>query len=197
MSLLKQFWTACAMLLVLTVVTGVAYPLVVTGIAWVAFPAQAGGSLIRQDDAIHGSELLGQNFTEPRYFWGRLSATGPFPFNAAASSGSNLGPLNPALTAAAVSRAEELRKYTPELKEVPVDLLTASGSGLDPHISPAAAQVQLSRVAHARRLSEQDVERLVAKYTQPRQVGILGEPCVNVLLLNRALDALRPDSAAE
>ena len=190
MQLLKQTWSALAMFLVLTVLTGIAYPLVVTGLAATLFPHQATGSLIEEGGKIHGSALLGQSFDDPKYFWGRLSATGPFPYNAGASSGSNLGPLNPAVKAAADARAEALRKHDPDLKSIPVELLTASGSGLDPHISPAAAAVQAARVARERKISPEEVAKLVAKHTEQRQLGILGEPRVNVLLLNRELDNL-------
>ena len=190
MQILKQTWSATAMLLLLTVITGILYPVAVTGIATLLFPHQSKGSLIVKDGQIQGSELLGQQFSEPRYFWGRLSATGPFPYNSASSSGSNLGPLNPAVQTAAEARAAELRKYDPGMKEIPVDLLTSSGSGLDPHISPAAAAVQVKRVAQERSLSLEKVQDLVAKHTAARQLGILGEPRVNVLLLNRELDSL-------
>lgn len=190
MQLLKQLWSALAMLLLLTMLTGIAYPLLVTGVAAVLFPHQAGGSLIVKDGRVYGSELLGQSFDDPKYFWGRLSATGPFPYNAAASSGSNLGPLNPAVKAAADARVAALRKHDPDLKDIPVDLLTASGSGLDPHLSPAAAAVQTARVARERSMSPEEVAKLVAKHTEPRQLGVLGEPRVNVLLLNRDLDGL-------
>lgn len=190
MQLLKQFWSALAMLLLLTALTGIAYPLLVTGVAAVLFPHQAGGSLIVKEGKVYGSELLGQSFDDPKYFWGRLSATGPFPYNAAASSGSNLGPLNPAVKSAAEARVAALRKHNPDLKDIPVDLLTASGSGLDPHISPAGAAVQIARVAQARGLAQDDVLKLVAKHTEQRDLGILGEPRVNLLLLNRELDGL-------
>jgi len=190
MNFLKQTWSALAMLLLLTVVTGVLYPLVVTAVAAVAFPYQASGSQLVVDGKVQGSALLGQSFSHPKYFWGRLSATGPHPYNSAASSGSNYGPLNPALKSAAEGRATELRKYDPELKQFPVDLLTSSGSGLDPHISPAAAAVQVSRVANVRHIEPSIVEGLVARHTEQRQLGVLGEPRVNVLLLNRDLDAL-------
>jgi K+-transporting ATPase ATPase C chain len=190
MQILKQTWSAIAMLLLLTMLTGILYPLAVTGIAALFFPHQSNGSLIVKDGKIHGSELLGQQFSEPQYFWGRLSATGPFPYNSASSSGSNLGPLNPAVRTAAEARAAELRKYDPGIKEIPVDLLTSSGSGLDPHISPAAAAVQVKRVAQERSISIEKVQDLVAKHTAARQLGILGEPRVNVLLLNRELDSL-------
>jgi K+-transporting ATPase ATPase C chain len=190
MQFIKQTWSAIAMLLLLTVLTGVIYPLVVTGIAMLLFPHQAGGSLIVQDGKVQGSALLGQSFDDPRYFWGRLSATGPFPYNAAVSSGSNLGPLNPALRAAVEARVQALQKHDPDLKKIPVDLVTASGSGLDPHISLAAAAVQTGRVMHSRNLSKEVVEKLVEKHTAGRQLGVLGEPRVNVLMLNRDLDAL-------
>lgn len=191
MSILKQAWSAVAMLLLLTAITGVLYPLVVTGVATVAFPRQASGSLIVAAGQVQGSDLLGQAFQGPQYFWGRLSATGPFPYNSAASSGSNMGPLNPAVKTSAEARAAALRKYDPELQAIPVDLLTSSASGLDPHISPAAAAVQVKRVAAARGLTVEQVGDLVAKHTEPRQFGILGEPRVNVLLLNRELNSLR------
>lgn len=194
MRIFKEIRSAIAMLLVLTVITGVIYPLVVTGVAAIAFPHQAHGSLIVEDGKVQGSELLGQPFSDSKYFWGRLSATGPFPYNAAASSGSNLGPLNPAVKDAAEARAAELRKYDPDLDKIPVDLLTSSGSGLDPHISPAAAEVQIRRVAEARGIPPDTVREFVHKHTEPRQFGLLGEPRVNVLLLNRALDGLRDHS---
>lgn len=191
--MLRQLQNAVTMLLLMTILTGLLYPLAVTGIAFVAFPRQAGGSLIKDGDKIAGSSLIGQSFDEPKYFWGRLSATGPFPYNSysgsAASTGSNYGPLNPKLKKEIEGRADALKQADPELKgKIPVDLLTASGSGLDPHISPAAAAIQVHRVAKARQLSEDAVKTLVAKHTQQRQFGILGEPRVNVLELNRELD---------
>jgi K+-transporting ATPase ATPase C chain len=173
-------------LVILTIITGVAYPLLVTGIAQVAFPDQANGSLIVQNEKIVGSRLIGQAFSDPRYFWGRPSATSPMPYNGAASSGSNQGPTNPALAEAVKERVAKFEK-TP----VPADLVTASGSGLDPHISPAAAEYQVARVAKARNLSEDRVRGLVAQHTQGRQLGILGEPVVSVLELNLALDTLK------
>ncbi len=177
------------MLLIFTVIAGVIYPLVVTGIAQVAFPYQANGSLIAIDGKTYGSELIGQQFAAPKYFWGRLSAAG---YNAAASSGSNYGPMNPALIEAVQARIDALRAADPgNPLPVPVDLVTASASGLDPHISIAAALYQIHRVASARRLDEVVVESLVEKYTEGRQFGILGEPRVNVLLLNLALDGLQ------
>ncbi len=183
------FKPALLLLLVLTLVTGVAYPLLVTGIAQLVFPNQANGSLIYQDDRPVGSALIGQPFDDPKYFWSRLSATGPFPYNAAASSGSNLGPTNPALLNTVKARVTALREVDPNnAQSIPVDLVTASGSGLDPHISPAAAYYQVSRVARARNLDENFVRRLVDQHIEGRQLGFLGEPRVNVLRLNLALD---------
>ena len=181
---------ALVSLALLTLITGVAYPLVVTAIAKVAFPSQAGGSLIvDKDGKVLGSRLIGQPFDDPKYFWGRPSATSPHPYNAAASSGSNQGPTNPALTKAVQERVDALRAADPgNTAPVPVDLVTASASGLDPHISPAAALYQAGRVARARKLDEATVRELVAKHTEDRQLGFLGEPRVNVLALNRALD---------
>lgn len=174
----------------LTLVTGVAYPLVVTGIGQAVFPHQAHGSLIVRDGKAVGSALIGQNFSDPGHFWGRPSATGPFGNNAAASSGSNQGPLNPVLLDTAKARLEALRAADPSnTAPVPVELVTASASGLDPHISPAAAQYQLARVAAARKLSPEVVQALVAQHTERPLLGVLGEPVVNVLQLNLALDA--------
>jgi len=181
--------------LLLTAVTGVFYPLLVTGIAQLAFPEKANGSLIRGDHGFVGSELIGQPFDDPKYFWGRLSSTPDFPYNSAASSGSNLGPSNPALVEAARARAKALRAADPENPSaIPVDLVTSSGSGLDPHISPAAALYQAPRVARARGFSENQVRRLVDQFTEPRQWGFLGESRVNVLKLNLALEGLRRPS---
>ena len=180
---------ALVSLLLLTVITGVVYPLVVTGIAQMVFPFQANGSLIVKDGKVVGSALIGQPFDDPRYFWGRPSATSPFPGNAAASSGSNLSPTNPALIAAVQGRVDALRAADPgHTAPVPVDLVTASGSGLDPDISPAAALYQVSRVARERKLAPDAVRALVERHTQGRFLGLLGEPRVNVLALNLALD---------
>ncbi len=177
---------------VLTLLTGVAYPLVVTGVAQALFPAQAGGSLISRDGKAVGAALIGQNFSDPRHFWGRPSATGPMAYNAAASSGSNQGPLNPALTDAVKGRVEALRAAdSGNTAPVPVDLVTASASGLDPHISPAAARYQVARVARARGLPVDKVQALVAQQVEGPLWGFLGEPRVNVLKLNLALETLR------
>jgi len=177
-------------LLFFTVITGVAYPLVVTGIAQVVFKDKANGSLIVKDDKVLGSRLIGQPFSDPKYFWSRASGTSPQPYNGAASSGTNQGPTNPALKEAVEGRVKALRDAGGDAAQpVPVDLVTASGSGLDPHISPAAAEYQVARVAKVRNLPEDKVRALVAQYTEGRQLGILGEPRVNVLELNLALDA--------
>ena len=196
--MLKQLRPAIVSLLVFTLITGVIYPLVVTGIAQVIFPAQANGSLIVKDGKAVGSALIGQQFDDPKYFWGRLSDTGDFPYNAynadtlTGSSGSNYGPLNPALTAAVKARADALRAADPgNTAPIPVDLVTSSGSGLDPHISVAAALYQVSRIAKARGMSVDAVRALVDQNTQGRQFGFLGEPVVNVLELNLALDAVK------
>lgn len=190
--MLKELRPAVVSFLVLTLVTGVAYPLVVTGIAQGFMPEQANGSLIVKDGKPIGSELIGQSFSDPKYFWGRPSATGPMPNNAAASSGSNQGPTNPALLDAVKARVQALRDADPgNTAPVPVDLVTASGSGLDPHISPAAAEYQIQRIARVRGIPLKEVRRLVRHNTEDRQFGILGEPRVNVLKLNLALDAVR------
>ena len=190
--MLAHLRSAVLMLLLLTGLTGVVYPLVVTGIAQIVFPHQANGSLIIRNGTPAGSELIGQPFDDPKYFWGRPSATAPFPDNAAASSGSNLGPTNPDLLKAVADRVKILRQADPgNSAPVPVDLVTASGSGLDPHISPAAALYQVRRVAKARGLPEEAVRRLVERQVEGRQFGLLGEPRVNVLKLNLALDTLK------
>ncbi len=189
--MLKEIRPAVVSFLVLSLVTGVAYPLAVTGIAQAVFPEQANGSVIMQNGKAVGSALIGQSFRDPRYFWGRPSATGPMPYNAAASGGSNLGPANPALLEAVKGRVQALREADPgNTAPVPVDLVTASASGLDPHISPAAAEYQAPRVARLRHLPAETVRALVARHTEDRQFGLLGEPRVNVLELNLALDAL-------
>jgi len=189
----SQIRPALMALLIFTVLTGLVYPLVVTGIAQLAFPHQANGSLIVANGKTVGSSLIGQQFTDPKYFWGRLSATGPYPYNASASSGSNLGPTNPALLDEAKARIAALKAADPSNTQlIPVDLVTSSGSGLDPDISVAAALYQLPRVARLRGQSESAVRTLVDKYTQGRMLGFLGEPTVNVLQLNLALDALKP-----
>jgi len=182
---------AVVLLALLTVLTGLLYPLTVTGLAQVFFPAQANGSLIRSNGQVVGSALIGQPFDDPRYFWGRPSATSPFPYNAAASSGSNLGPSNPALADAVKARIAALRAADPgNTQPIPVDLVTASASGLDPDISVAAALYQVPRVARARGMSVAAVSQLVTRYTEGRQLGFLGEPRVNVLKLNLALDGV-------
>ncbi len=188
----KQIRPAIMSLALLTVLTGLIYPVMVTGIAQVLFPRQANGSLIVKDGKVMGSELIGQPVDDPRYFWGRPSATSPFPDNAASSAGSNLGPTNPDLKKAIQGRIAALREADPDNKTpIPVDLVTASASGLDPEISPAAALYQVHRVAKARGLSDENVRDLVTQYTRGRQLGFLGEPGVNVLKLNLALDSLR------
>jgi len=187
--MLAPFLQSLRMLAVLTVATGIAYPLLVTAIATLAFPHQAGGSLVREGDTVRGSALLGQPFSGERYFRGRPSATSPTPYNAAASSGSNQGPTNPALAEAVAARVKALRDAGHDpARPVPVDLVTASASGLDPHISPAAAEYQAARVARSRGVDAEAVRALVARHTEGRGFGILGEPRVNVLQLNLALD---------
>jgi potassium-transporting ATPase KdpC subunit len=188
--MLNDFRPAIVLLAALTAVTGIAYPLLVTGVAKVAFPSQAEGSLILKDGKAVGSALVGQPFSDPKHFWSRASATSPYPYNAAASSGSNQGPLNPALEEAVAGRVKALRDADPGNKApIPVDLVTASGSGLDPHISPGAAEYQVARVAKARDMDPAKVRELVARHTEGRQWGVLGEARVNVLTLNLALDA--------
>ena len=189
--MLKQIRPAIVMIIALTIITGLAYPLGMTGLAQALFPRQAAGSLIEKDGKIIGSSLIGQNFTEPKYFWGRLSNSGTFPYNGGASGGSNFGPLNPGLVDAAKAREEALRAADPGAgREIPLDLLTSSGSGLDPHISPAAAAYQVARVAKVRGVSVEQIRALVKVQTEAPQWGLFGEPRVNVLKLNLALDAL-------
>jgi potassium-transporting ATPase KdpC subunit len=191
--MLRQIvFPAILMIVVMTVLTGVMYPLVVTGIAQFAFPTQANGSLIDEGEEHLASTLIGQPFDDPKYFWNRPSATGPYPYNASNSSGSNLGVNEPNLIAAIKSRIEALKQADPDNdKEIPVDLITASSSGLDPHISPAAATYQLSRVAKARGLPEDTVRGFVTKHTELRTFGLLGEDRVNVVTLNLDLDKTR------
>lgn len=187
-----QFKPAIIILAFLTLLTGIAYPAIVTGVAQVFFPLQANGSLIYVNGQLVGSELIGQYFTDPKYFWGRPSTTLPLPYNAAASSGSNLAPTNRKLEQVVRERIDALQTADPENDlPVPVDLVTASASGLDPHISVAAALYQVSRVARERGLSEEQVRLLVEQYSENRQLGFLGEPRVNVLKLNLALDGLK------
>ncbi|MGV0976782.1 MAG: potassium-transporting ATPase subunit KdpC [Azonexus sp.] len=182
---------AVSLFVLLTAVTGVVYPLAVTGLAKVTFPEAADGSLIVKDGKAVGSRLIGQNFIDPKYFWGRPSATGPMPYNASASSGSNQGPLNPALADAVKGRIEALKAADPDNKlPISADLVNASASGLDPHISPEAAAYQVARVASQRHLAVADVKALVSQHTEGRQWGVFGEPRVNVLQLNIALDSL-------
>ena len=191
--MLRTFKESLLMLVVLTAVTGVIYPLIVTGIAQGVFPAQANGSLVERDGKAVGSALIGQPFSDAKYFWSRASATSPMPYNAGASSGSNQGPLNPALADAVKGRVAALHKADPDNNAaVPVDLVTASGSGLDPHITPAAADFQVARIARERTLSETTVRELIAHHTEGRQLGFLGEPRVNVLELNLDLDRTAP-----
>jgi potassium-transporting ATPase KdpC subunit len=194
----SRFWSlfmkahlrpAITLLALLTVITGVIYPLTVTGLAQVLFPHQSNGSLIVMDGKSYGSELIGQQFDDPKYFWGRPSAAG---YNAAASSGSNFGPMNPSLEEVVQARMDALHAADPNnTLPIPVDLVTTSASGLDPHISVASALYQVSRVASARGWSEAEVTSLVEKFTEGRQFGIFGEPRVNVLLLNLALDEIQ------
>ena len=190
--MVQSFFQSLRMLVALTVITGALYPLVITSIAQGFFAAEANGSLIERDGKTVGSALIGQPFSDPKYFWSRASATAPMPYNAGASSGSNQGPLNLALADAVKARIEALHAADPDNKaKVPVDLVTASASGLDPHISPAAAEYQVARVAKARGLTTDKVRALVAEHTEGRQLGFLGEERVNVLRLNLALDALK------
>lgn len=188
---------ALTLFILLSLITGLAYPLAVTGIARAAFPAQANGSLILRDGRPVGSALIGQAFSDPKHFWGRPSATSPMPYNAANSGGSNQGPMNPALAEAVRSRIAALRAADPgSTAPVPVDLVTASASGLDPHISRAAADYQVARVARARGLTRATVQALVERHTEQPLLGFLGEPRVQVLRLNLDLDAIADDRAS-
>jgi K+-transporting ATPase, C subunit len=192
---LKQLRPTLVTLILFTIITGVVYPLLVTGIAQLVFPEKANGSFIKKDGKSVGSELIGQPFTDPKYFWSRLSATGPYAYNAGASSGSNYGPLNPALLDAAKKRVQDLEAADSlNTQPIPVDLVTSSASGLDPHISIAAALYQVPRVARVRAISEPQVRSLVDQFTEGRQLGFLGEPRVNVLKLNLALDETQPST---
>jgi potassium-transporting ATPase KdpC subunit len=187
--MLAQFRPAFVLLVILSFVTGIAYPLLVTGISQAVFRDKANGSFILQDGKPVGSKLIGQPFADPKHFWSRASATSPNPYNAASSSGSNQGPTNPALIDAVSGRVKALKDADPgNTLPIPVDLVTASASGLDPHISPAAAEYQIERVARARNTPAARVRELVAQHTEGRQLGFLGEPRVNVLELNLALD---------
>ena len=195
----SQLRPALMLLLIFTALTGIVYPLAVTGIAQLVFPSQANGSLIVQNGKVVGSQLIGQQFDDPKYFWGRLSATGPFPYNAyygqtlTGSSGSNYGPLNPALFQEVQARIDALKAADPtNTAPIPVDLVTSSGSGLDPDISVAAALYQIHRVAAVRGLTDAQVKALVDQFTEGRQFGFLGEQRVNVLELNLALDNYKP-----
>jgi K+-transporting ATPase ATPase C chain len=189
---LRLIRPAASLLVLMTVLLGIAYPLVITGVAKVAFPRQAEGSLIYQGDKLIGSTLIGQSFSAPQYFWGRPSATTPQPYNGGASTGSNLGPLNPALLDAVRANAKALHDADPDNRQpIPVDLVTASASGLDPEISPAGAHYQASRVARARNLPLARIETLIDAHEQGRLLGLIGERRVNVLELNLALDRVR------
>ncbi|MGE5155052.1 MAG: potassium-transporting ATPase subunit KdpC [Bdellovibrio bacteriovorus] len=189
--MIKEIRPALVLFVLLTLLTGAAYPLLVTGTAQILFPGRANDSLIERDGKRLGSELIGQPFSDPRYFWGRPSATAPVPYNAGASAGANLGPTNPALEEAVKGRIAALKAADPDNRTpIPVDLVTTSASGLDPHISPAAAEYQIGRIARVRALDTGAVRDLVAQHTRGRQLGVLGEPRVNVLTLNLALDRL-------
>jgi potassium-transporting ATPase KdpC subunit len=189
MKILKQFRTAAFMIILLTLSTGLLYPFVVTGLAQFLFPGKANGSIIIKDGKALGSDLIGQPFSDPKYFWSRLSATGPFAYNAAASAGSNYGPINQSYLDGVKKRIQDLKAVdSSNIQPVPADLVTASGSGLDPHISVAAVLYQLPRIARIRNLTQDKLRSLVDQYTEGRQLGFLGEPRVNVLKLNLALD---------
>lgn len=186
---MKEVTIAIRVFVVLTVLTGVVYPLIVTGLAQAVFPHQANGSVIRQAGQVVGSSLIARKFDDPRYFWGRPSSTSPVPYDGASSSGSNMGPTNPALTQAIKERVKKLKAADPgNSRPVPTDLVTASGSGLDPHISVGAAEYQIPRVARLRRMAEADVRKLVRLATSGPDLGLFGEAAVNVQALNLALD---------
>jgi K+-transporting ATPase ATPase C chain len=188
--LIRSLRPAIVLFLTLTLITGVCYPLAVSGMAWAIFPNRAGGSLIVRHGEVIGSRLIGQSFDGEHYFWGRPSATTPGPYNAGASTGSNLGPTNPALLEVVKNRTAQLKAAHPEQNRIPIDLVTASGSGLDPHISPEAAYYQAERIAASRGMNRDQVEKLIERQLEARTLGVLGEPRVNVLLLNLALDDL-------
>jgi len=190
--MIRATFVSLRVLALMTLLTGVLYPLTVTAIARVAFPTQAEGSLIRDGDVIVGSDAIGQAFSRPEHFWGRLSATSRMPYDAAASSGTNYGPLHPEAKKAAEARIAALKAHPVPERPIPVDLVTASASGLDPHISPAAAEYQVPRVATARGMTELAVRELVQRHTSGRFLGILGEPRVHVLRLNLELDSTKP-----
>jgi potassium-transporting ATPase KdpC subunit len=190
--MLRAFFSATVLFIVLTIITGLIYPLSITGFAQFFFPFESNGSLIMKEGKPIGSILIGQHFDGPEFFWGRPSATQPYPYNASSSSGSNMGPSNPALQRVVRERIAHLKSADPDHSNyIPVDLVTASGSGLDPHISPAAAEYQIRRIAHARKLEESRVSSIVAASIERRQFGILGEPRVNVLRLNMALNEMK------
>jgi potassium-transporting ATPase KdpC subunit len=190
--MLKQLRICLLLFLSLTVLTGILYPAFITAVPQLVFPSQANGSLIQKNHVVIGSQLIGQQFEDPEYFWGRLSATAP-PYNAAASTGSNFGPMNPKLIEAIKARLEKLKAADPQNElPVPVDLVTSSSSGLDPHISIAAANYQTSRISRLRGIPEDKIDELIDRYTTDRFLGLLGEPVVNVLELNLALDGRKP-----
>jgi potassium-transporting ATPase KdpC subunit len=187
----RSIRSAVSLLIAMTILLGIAYPILITGITRLAFPRQAEGSLIHADGKLIGSTLIGQSFSDPKYFWGRPSATSPQPYNGSASGASNLGPLNPALLDAVTANAKALHDADPDNRQsIPVDLVTASGSGLDPEISIAAAQYQAARVARARNLAAERVEALINAHQEARLFGFIGERRVNVLTLNLALDRM-------
>jgi K+-transporting ATPase ATPase C chain len=191
----KHLRISIALLIVFTVLTGILYPLLVTGLAQILFPGKANGSLLTRGNRLLGSELIGQPFSDPGYFWGRPSATGPYPYNGGLSAGSNYGPMNSAYLATVQERVRMLRRADPENREqIPVDLVTSSGSGLDPDISIAAAFFQAGRVARTRGMTVEQVRAYVERFSEERTLGFLGEPRVHVLSLNLALDGIRPDS---